>query len=242
MHLLGAGRPWQRRLLEFVLLLLLAFVFVMALTLVLAPPFGVLRPVIAIACALPAPFVAARWAGRDWREILGPARRVRWGLAARSWAVVSLVYVPVMGRRMWLGDVGVDKQMLLVLLAVLLAVPLQTAAEEAVFRGALPQLTGARSPWVAYGLAAVPFVALHPAGIDAAVFAGCAAFLAWRFEGLEAPWTLHCAGNLAFYLPLVAGAPVHVSAPWVDVTAVTLASVLVWFFHLRNRGGVARVQ
>lgn len=39
MHLLGSERPWQRRLLEFVLLLVLAFVFEMALTLVLAPPF-----------------------------------------------------------------------------------------------------------------------------------------------------------------------------------------------------------
>lgn len=36
MHLLGSERPWQRRLLEFVLLLVLAFVFEMALTLVLA--------------------------------------------------------------------------------------------------------------------------------------------------------------------------------------------------------------
>lgn len=223
MHLLGSDRPWQRRLFEFVLLLVLAFVFVMALTLVFAPPFGVLRPVVAVACALPAPFEAARWAGRDWREILGPARRVRWGLVARSLAIVSLVYVPVLGWRMWLGDVGVDKQMLLVLLAV----PLQTAAEEAVFRGALPQLTGARSPWVAYGVAAVPFVALHPAGVDAAVFAACAAVLAWRTDGLEAPWALHCVGNLTFYLPLVAGAPVHVGAPWVDLAAVVLAGGLL---------------
>lgn len=102
------------------------------------------------------------------------------------------------------------------------------------FRGALPQLTGARSPWVAYGLAAVPFVAPHPAGIDAAVFAACAAFLAWRTDGLEAPWALHCVGNLAFYLPLVAGAPVHVGAPWVDLAAVVLAGGLL----LRTGAGV----
>lgn len=236
MHLLGSDRQWQRRLLEFVLLVVAAFLFVMALTLVFAPPFGVLRPVVAVACVLPAPFDAARWAGRDWREILGPARRVRWGLVMRSLAIVALVYLPVLGWRMWLGDVGVDRQ----LLWVLAAVPLQTAAEEAVFRGALPQLTGARSPWVAYGAAAVPFVALHPAGVDAAVFAACASVLAWRFDGLEAPWALHCAGNLAFYLPLVAGAPVHVGTPWVDVAAVVLATGLL--LGLRNRGGAARVQ
>lgn len=219
MHTLARSVPWPRRLLELLYLVVLAVFFGVALSFVVGVPEGPLRPLVLVACTLPAPFVAAKWAGRDPLDILGGCGfswRYLLGSALMSGAVFGAAGL----WRVAVGNGAVDTRLLL---GVLLAVPFQAAAEEAIFRGALPQIVGARSPWVAYGVAAVPFVALHPAPWESAVFAACAALLAWRTGGLFAPWALHCAANLAFYVPLAVGAPVHVGAPWVDLTALLVA-------------------
>ncbi|WP_175934619.1 CPBP family intramembrane glutamic endopeptidase [Corynebacterium sp. Marseille-P4321] len=193
--------------------------FTTAASLLMQPPHGLLRPLLVVACALPAPFIAARAAGRHERDVLGPARRVRWDVLTRSLVVAALVYGALGLWRYGQGPGGVDKQMLLVLAIV----PLQAAAEEAVFRGALPQIIGAwvRAPLVAYGLPALLFSLGHGDVLGALAFGACAAALAWYTGGLEASFALHVGANLAFYLPIYSGAPVHLGP---DTLAAVVAA------------------
>lgn len=213
--------------------------FAVSVVLSFAPVLAVspLRPLIVVACALPAPFLAARSAGRDPREVLGPSRRVRWPVLWRA-LVVSLVVFGSLAAWRFASTVvhpQLGAPLLLVLLGVLVLVPLQAAAEEAIFRGSLPQILGAwvRSPWVSFGVPVMLFSLLHFGVWEALLFGACAAFLAWSSAGLEAPFALHVGANLAFFLPLVAGAPAHLGPDWL-FTLFATAGIWAWVRHSRR--------
>ena len=227
-HLLGLAhrrRPvtWWRALVELVALLVLG----VALSVGIFIPLGVMSElagvdifaenstdpliplieVLAIAAMLPAPFLAARIAGRNPRALLSRALRVRWGVLWRSLAVVGAVY----GVHVLIDVLTASPEPIInpfrirLLLAFLIAVPLQSAAEECVYRGALPQILGQwRWPaWLAYLVPGVLFVASHVYNwvglVDIAVFALCTTLLVWRTGGLEAAVALHAVGNIMVF-------------------------------------------
>lgn len=163
--------------------------------------------IFAIALSLPAAFVAARLTGRDPGALLSVERRVRWPLVGRALAVAAPVYAAVAAVDLASEEVTLTTGTLLTAAVFLAVVPLQAATEEAVFRGALPQIVGnwIQSPWLAYGAAAAPFVALHIYNwiglLDVLVICLCLSYLTWRSGGLEQAIVVHACSNLSVFIP-----------------------------------------
>ncbi|MFJ5896501.1 type II CAAX prenyl endopeptidase Rce1 family protein [Streptomyces sp. NPDC093064] len=151
------------------------------------------------------------------------------------------------------SDVWVGWQTFLLSLAMLVVlVPLQSAAEEYVFRGWLLQAAGAflRSPWLAVLPQAVLFAAAHGWGTpwgfaDLLVFGAVAGLLTIRTGGLEASIALHALNNLlafgvsAMYVDGLASDETAADAPWqlalVDMASVLLfAAIVLWLARRRH--------
>ena len=173
-----------------------------------ADPLSPLVQILIIVAILPAPFLAARIAGRRPSALFSTALGMRWGVLGRALVVVGAVYgaqVLIDVLRGTPADATVNPFRLKLIAALLIAVPLQSAAEEFIFRGALPQILGQwRAPaWLAYLLPGVAFVAAHAYNwiglIDIAIFAVCTAVLTWRTGGLEASIALHAVSNTVFF-------------------------------------------
>jgi membrane protease YdiL (CAAX protease family) len=132
---------------------------------------------------------------------------------------------------------------------LLLLVPLQSAAEEYVFRGYLMQAIGRwlRHPAFAILLPVPLFVLGHlydPLGqVSVGVFAIAAGWLTWRTGGLEAAIGIHVVNNLmAFMLALAGLADVNASSPGLisfvhSALLVGLYCLVVeWLFRRRRLG------
>jgi membrane protease YdiL (CAAX protease family) len=137
--------------------------------------------------------------------------RWRWLLRCAAFAVVvyaggslaSLAAAAIAGEPVS-ADVGRPNLAVLLLLTLLL-VPLQSAAEEYVFRGYLMQTIGGwlRHPAFAILLPIPLFVLGHDyellGMVDIAVFAAAAGWLTWRTGGLEAAIALHVVNNVSVF-------------------------------------------
>lgn len=169
---------------------------------------GVLMLVLAI--AVPAARLTARWVdARPAGWLSSVAGRIRWrwlglcaGVAAAPYALLAPVGLALD------PPSSVDVGFTLTVLAVaLVLVPLQSAAEEYVFRGYLPQAIGIRfdNYWIPAVLLSVAFGLVHGplalqggiwALIDRSLFGLIAAWLTIRTGGLEAAIALHAVGNV----------------------------------------------
>ncbi|GED86278.1 hypothetical protein TNCT6_33630 [Streptomyces sp. 6-11-2] len=216
-----------------------------------------------IAVDLPLVLLAVLWLGRrPAGTVASVTGRPRWRWLA--WcllaAVPPMVLLPVVaiflpddqgdggGAGVWVGW-----QTFLVSLAMLVVlVPLQSAAEEYVFRGWLLQATGAflRSPWLAVLPQAVLFAAAHGWGTpwgfaDLLVFGVVAGLLTIRTGGLEASIALHALNNLlafglsAAYVDGLASDETAADATWqlalVDMASVLLFAAIVLWLARRRR-------
>ncbi|MFJ6562820.1 type II CAAX prenyl endopeptidase Rce1 family protein [Streptomyces sp. NPDC091412] len=216
-----------------------------------------------IAVDLPLVLLAVLWLGRrPAGTVASVAGRPRWRWLA--WcllaAVPPMVLLPVVaiflpddqgdggGAGVWVGW-----QTFLVSLAMLVVlVPLQSAAEEYVFRGWLLQAAGAflRSPWLAVLPQAVLFAAAHGWGTpwgfaDLLVFGVVAGLLTIRTGGLEASIALHALNNLlafglsAAYVDGLASDETAADATWqlalVDMASVLLFAAIVLWLARRRR-------
>lgn len=100
----------------------------------------------------------------------------------------------------------IDRTAITMLILVLLLVPLQSTAEEYVFRGYLMQLIGQwlKNPVWAILLPVPLFALAHLYNIwgllDVAVFGVGAAILVWRTGGLEAAIAAHVANNVLLFI------------------------------------------
>ncbi|BDV31296.1 CPBP family intramembrane glutamic endopeptidase [Microbacterium terricola] len=182
--------------------------------------------------------------GRRLGLISSAAGRLRWGWLLLCTGIAVVVMLVVSGLSLLLpadasGDPGSvvapsDNPQLWVSLAViLLLIPLQSAAEEYVFRGYLQQAIGRwlRHPLFAILLPVPLFVLGHlydPLGqAGVAVFAVVAGWLTWRTGGLEAGIGLHIVNNLlAFLLALAGLGDVNSSSPGVAGLLVSTVTVV----------------
>ncbi|MFD4970852.1 type II CAAX prenyl endopeptidase Rce1 family protein [Streptomyces sp. NPDC058424] len=204
-----------------------------------------------IAVDLPLVLLAVLWLGRrPAGTVASVTGRPRWRWLA--WCLLAsvppMVLLPVVA--IFLpddqgdgggSDVWVGWQTFLLSLAMLVVlVPLQSAAEEYVFRGWLLQAAGAflRSPWLAVLPQAVLFAAAHGWGTpwgfaDLLVFGAVAGLLTIRTGGLEASIALHALNNLlafglsAMYVDGLASDETAADAPW-QLALVDMASVLLF--------------
>ncbi|MFE4408841.1 type II CAAX prenyl endopeptidase Rce1 family protein [Streptomyces sp. NPDC056821] len=216
-----------------------------------------------IAVDLPLVLLAVLWLGRrPAGTVASVTGRPRWRWLA--WcllaAVPPMVLLPMVA--IFLpddqgdgggSDVWVGWQTFLLSLAMLVVlVPLQSAAEEYVFRGWLLQAAGAflRSPWLAVLPQAVLFAAAHGWGTpwgfaDLLVFGAVAGLLTIRTGGLEASIALHALNNLlafgvsAMYVDGLASDETAADAPWqlalVDTASVLLfAAIVLWLARRRH--------
>lgn len=137
--------------------------------------------------------------------------------------------------------------LVLSLLAVLLLVPFQAAAEEYAFRGILMQALGSwmKTPIVPIVLPTVLFMLAHAYDIwgllEVLLLGVTAAWLTYKTGGLEAAIVIHVINNVSVFLLLLsgvfgttmvlsdAGSPVSVA-----ITAVMLAGYAIWVLRLHR--------
>lgn len=165
----------------------------------------------ALALALPAVLLVLRWFERRSAGTLASvAGRWRWRLFARCLLPLAGAYAVYIGAGFAIeppaeGPARVDWVLVAAVCGVaLVTVPLQAAAEEAVFRGYLPQLVGRylRAYWVPAMVLSLAFGVAHgleqgPWGIvNRTGFGLLAAWLVLRTGGLEAAVALHLVGNV----------------------------------------------
>ncbi|WP_293781257.1 CPBP family intramembrane glutamic endopeptidase [uncultured Aeromicrobium sp.] len=158
-----------------------------------------------------------------WREharyLLSVEGRLRWGWLLRC-SVISLLVIGAAiavavaaavadaGAIEWAPFTG---RSVLMIVLVLVLTPLQSAAEEYVFRGAGLQLVGSwvRSPILPIIATTVVFAAGHIYEfwglVDVALFGLAAAWLTVRTGGLEAAIAAHVVNNVVLFLLGIAG-------------------------------------
>jgi membrane protease YdiL (CAAX protease family) len=222
------------------------------------------------AALIPALTLAARaWQGRPAGTLSSVCGRLRWAWLRTCLlvaVVAELLYLGVeamleftttkataadLGFAGWVGWSGFA-----VAVPVLLAlVPLQSAAEEYLFRGWLLQALGGfgRVPWIAITGSAVLFALVHGLGtvwgfVDLVAFALITGWLAVRTGGLEAGIALHIATNLVEMIwqaaiGTLSSTETAADNSWrmtsVDVTMVVLYAVVV--VRLARRRSIAAV-
>ena len=181
------------------------------------------------------------------------AGRFRWTLALRAAAVVIPVFAVVNGASVVLSGASFDVpqqrgMVVALLLIVLLAVPLQCAAEEYVFRALPMQVCGTwlRSPLWGILLPVPLFVIGHEydvwGQIDIAVFAVAMGLLTWKTGGIELPIVVHTANNLTLFLmspfapATVAQGPVDPRALLISIPVTVLTTLALWLWVSRREG------
>ncbi|MGX4691385.1 CPBP family glutamic-type intramembrane protease [Streptomyces sp. JNUCC 63] len=226
------------------------------------PVLGTALDLAVIALDLLLVLLVVRWVGRrPAGTVSSVTGRPRWRWLAWCFLAVvpPMVLLTVAGFFLPddLGDSGADGawvgwQTFLVSLAMLaVLVPLQSAAEEYVFRGWLLQATGAfvRSPWVAVLPQAALFAAAHGWGTpwgfaDLLFFGAVAGWLTIRTGGLEASVALHAVNNLlafglsAVFVDGLASDETAADAPWqlvaVDVPVILVYALIVLWLARRH--------
>lgn len=186
------------------------------------------------------------------------AGRLRWGWLGRTTVMSFVVFGATIGGALAFDVISGDElsleaddtgQVVLAVVAVLLIVPFQAAAEEYVFRGYLLQLVGS---WTR--LAVVPVVVSTPlfvAGhayelwgmVDVGIFGLTAAILTIRTGGLEAAIAAHTANNVVLLvldaLGVVSATDDSGAGP-VDLVPTVVSSLvlLVWVEWAVRRHGI----
>lgn len=195
----------------------------------LGDTFDLYRPLdftismLAVILMLPAIWLGFRLAGCNPAGLLSSvAGRLRWRwllrCLIRAGAVLAVTFAVDLTTTLALAPAGEEIDWrpaptgsLILVLVILLLTPLQAAAEEYVFRGALMQTIGAwlRHPAWAILLPTPLFVLGHlydlPGQLSVGVFAVAAGWITWRTGGLEAAIALHVVNNLVALLVGAAG-------------------------------------
>lgn len=187
-------------------------------------PISILAVVGGVATMLPATILAYLSVGlRPTSVLRSVVFRIRWGWMALCVLPALLVTVVAIAVEAWVVPLAGDGAAPLaptvplgtfVVCAIVFVVvtPVQAAAEEFGFRGALGQAIGGwvRPVWVSIVVSTVVFALAHTqyfgwATLDVAVFGAVAAILVWRTGGLEASIALHAVNNTISFVLLATG-------------------------------------
>jgi len=192
--------------------------------------------------------------GRPVRTLLSANRPVRWDVALASFGATVGLMVAIMGLQLvlWPEDFALRWRpwaMAMFLPAILILIPFQALAEEALFRGYVQQTVARATGATAVRLVvpAILFTALHGANPEAAA-AGPWAFADWfvlglymgwlalRGNGLEAPAGFHAGLNvfLAVFVALPEAAlitPGPIEVLELDLALNLLSSAVLCALH-----------
>lgn len=217
-----------------------------------------------IALLIPAVLIGVLVTGpRPIGYLTSVAGRMRWrwlGVTALIASAVSLVTIGCSVAVTALSDPSevsapaqVDARVAIALVAIVLIVPFQAAAEEYLFRGYLMQLVGS---WSRFAIVPVVvttplFVAGHGYGLwgllDVGLFGLTAAILTIRTGGLEAAIAVHAANNIVLFVLDALGvlsATDDSGAGPLDLVPSVVASVavLVLVERAARRQGIRRTR
>jgi membrane protease YdiL (CAAX protease family) len=219
---------------------------------------GVLFGLISVILMWPAAELATLSIYRRWfSSMISLSRGLRWNrlaryllLSASVWVVCAIVMILFSDGEIGALTSGIkwNGHVLTMLIALILLVPFQAAAEEIIFRGLAMNVVGSwlRHPAWAVLIPVPLFVFGHlydlPGLIDVGVFAVIVGTLTIITGGLEAGIAFHIVNNLfAFGLGVLAGADLNAtSSPTIEVVmsiaAPIVFAILVILDH-RRRGG-----
>ena len=232
-------------------------------------PVSVLVSMVSIMIMLPAVLLAMLVLGmRPIGLIWSVAARMRWGLLGRLFvisvlaiAVMNLVGIaagvllePATDPAAAANETAFDaRAALLSMLLVLLLVPLQSTAEEIVFRGLFMQVLGAwlRNPWFAILIPSIGFASLHIYDIWGLLAVGLlgavSAWLTWRTGGLEAAIAIHVVNNYVAFGIMASGLTGETAQTTGDGSAAGLIgqiaglALFAWLtLRVFTRGGYGR--
>jgi membrane protease YdiL (CAAX protease family) len=226
-------------------------------------PTGVVFGLFSVILMWPAAELATFCVYRRWfSSMISLGRGLRWGLLARYlllstsvWVVCAIVMILFSDGAMGGLTSGIvwNRNVLVMLVALILLVPFQAAAEEVIFRGLAMNVIGSwlRHPAWAVLIPVPLFVFGHlydlPGLIDVGIFAVIVGALTIITGGLEAGIAFHVVNNLfAFILGVLAGADLNAtSSPTIEVVmsiaAPIIVGILVVLDHRRRGGSVSRM-
>ncbi len=226
-----------------------------------ADPTGFLLLVVPLILMIPALLAASRMlGGRGVGLLLSVTGRLRWGWLGRSLLAALAVFVVQTAVSLALAvatgeSIVVDASqpgLALMLVLIVVFVPLQSAAEEYVFRGFLMQAIGTwlRHPLFPILLPIPLFVFGHLYDVwgllSVGVFAVTAAWLVWRTGGLESAIALHAVNNVSAFLlgafgladaNATTGSPLDVLTA--AITMAGYAGIIEW---MQRRRGLVRTR
>jgi membrane protease YdiL (CAAX protease family) len=232
-------------------------------------PISVLVSMVSIIIMFPAVLLAMLVMGmRPLGRIWSVAARMRWGLLGRllGVSVLAIVVMNLVGIGVGLlldpatdaaaatSETGFDaRAALLSMLLVLFLVPLQSTAEEVVFRGLCMQVLGAwiRKPWFAILIPSIGFASLHIYDIWGLLAVGLlgavSAWLTWRTGGLEAAIAIHIVNNYVAFGIMASGLTGETAQTTGDgnpaglIGQIAGLSIFVWLtLRVFTRGGYGR--
>jgi len=231
----------------------------------IANPFSLVLLLGSVAVMLPLVPLALLCAGlRPVGVMHSVALRIRWRWMA--WCVIPALVITAVSTGLSFLPLAFGETLTptpvepgtFVLLAVLimLLVPLQSAAEEYVFRGLIMQTLGAwvRGPWLGIILSTIIFTVGHTqyeiwGMLSVGVMGLGFAIVVWRTGGLEAGIAFHVVNNLVALLLLASGAMGTTvmsseGSDWLAplVQAVFAAAYIGWIEVVARRRGISRAR
>lgn len=191
------------------------------------------------------------------------AGRLRWRWLGLTAVIASVVSVVTIGGSLIVSELtdpadvsapsSLDVRVIVAIAVILLVVPLQSAAEEYLFRGYLMQLVGAWSRFAVLPIVLTTplFVAGHGYGLwgllDVGLFGVTAAILTIRTGGLEAAIAAHAANNVVLFvldaLGMIAATDDSDAGP-VDLvpTVVSSIAIVLLIEWAARRQGIQRTR
>ena len=133
------------------------------------------------------------------------------------------------------GPEGTSQFSIAFLAVILISVPLQSIAEEYIFRGLIMQTLGSwfRIPVLAIVLQAIIFALGHgynSIGVFETLISGLGfGFFAWKTNGLEVSSALHTANNFTAGLFIMLGLQASTSSPQLGEVAVTIVFLIILY-------------
>ena len=173
---------------------------------------GLLMAVSGVSGMLPALALAERIVrGRPFSSYSSSRGGWNWAAFVKCFVLAAIVFgAEVLAMAFGMPDAeadGINKFTIIGAIICIVVVPLQSAAEEYIYRGLLTQSIGSwtKLPALAVVLSAIIFGISHSSydvlGITATGIAGLGfAFLAWYSRGLEASSAAHAANNLSVFI------------------------------------------
>lgn len=246
-------KPILVLIVSFIIMLILAVLIVVVFYLVMGPdfiksvfqggyealvsPMAILFTDLILIAFIPALYLASKVVGdRPFSSYSSSRGGWNFKLFFKALVIPVILYILFMGAETAIvGAEGTFSFSIAFLIVILISVPLQSIAEEYIFRGFFMQTFGAwfKIPVLAIVLQAIVFALGHgynSIGVFETLISGLGCgFFAWKTNGIEVSSALHSANNFAVGLFIMLGLQTSNSAPQLWEVATTIAFLIMLY-------------